>query len=94
MYDTSGIGWNAHMGFGTSVLLQLMSPASFQSPQSIAIYREIRLFEISRATVFSQDTILATPEWLLYDQKCCNASRSFIEKAFDLLLRCQIFGQR
>lgn len=94
MYDTSGIGWNAHMGFGTSVLLQLMGPTSFKSPQSIAIYREIRLFEISRAALFSQHTILATPQWLLYDQECCNASRGFIEKAFDLLLQCQIFGQR
>jgi len=94
MYDTSGVGWNAHMGFGTSVLLDAHGPGSFCAPQSVAVYREIRLFEISRAALFQQPTILASNRWLLFDQTSRIASSTVLEEAFDLFLKLVMLHQR
>jgi hypothetical protein len=97
MYDSTGVGWNAHMGFGTSVLLEALGPASFCEPQSLAIYREIRLFEISRAALFQQSTILASDRWLVFDQTCRIAGgggSSALEAAFDMFLRIVALHQR
>jgi hypothetical protein len=97
MYDSTGVGWNAHMGFGTSVLLDALGPDSFCEPQSLAIYREIRLFEISRAALFQQSTILANERWLAFDQRhriAGGGSSSPLEDAFDLFLKLVMLHQR
>jgi hypothetical protein len=97
MYDSTGVGWNAHMGFGTSVLLETLGPDSFCAPQSVAIYREIRLFEISRAALFQQSTILANDKWLLFDQASRivgGGSPTLFEEAFDLFIKIVILHQR
>ena len=78
------------MGFGTSVLLDALGPDSFCAPQSVAIYREIRLFEISRAALFQQSTVLANDRWLLFDQTHRTMSRGSptpLEQASDLFLK-------
>ena len=85
------------MGFGTSVLLDALGPDSFSAPQSLAIYREIRLFEISRAALFQQSTILASERWLAFDQRhriARDGSPSLLEEAFDLFLRLVILHQK
>jgi hypothetical protein len=85
------------MGFGTSVLLDALGPDSFCEPQSLAIYREIRLFEISRAALFQQSTVLATDRWLLFDQRhriAGGASPTPLEDAFDLFLDLVALHQR
>jgi hypothetical protein len=97
MYDSTGVGWNAHMGFGTSVLLDALGPDSFCAPQSLAIYREIRLFEISRAALFQQSTILAGDRWLLFDQThkaTSSTSPTLLEEAFDLFLKLVTLHER
>lgn len=97
MYDSTGVGWNAHMGFGTSVLLEALGPNSFTAPQSLAIYREIRLFEISRAALFQQSTILAKNRWLLFDQSyriTSSGSQTPLEAAFDLFLKLVTLHQK
>lgn len=97
MYDSTGVGWNAHMGFGTSVLLDALGPDSFSAPQSLAIYREIRLFEISRAALFQQSTILATDRWLCFDRRhriAGGETPSPLESAFDLFLKLVILHER
>jgi hypothetical protein len=96
MYDSTGVGWNAHMGFGTSVLLDALGPDSFSAPQSLAIYREIRLFEISRAALFQQSTILTSDRWLVFDQtrRIAGGGSSPLEAAFDLFLRIVALHQR
>jgi hypothetical protein len=85
------------MGFGTSVLLEALGPDSFCAPQSLAIYREIRLFEISRAALFQQSTILARDRWLVFDQtrRITNSgSPTLLEEAFDLFLKLVILNGR
>jgi hypothetical protein len=82
MYDSTGVGWNAHMGFGTSVLLDALGPDSFCAPQSVAIYREIRLFEISRAALFQQSTVTT------------GGGGTVLEAAFDLFLKLVNLHQR
>lgn len=85
------------MGFGTSVLLDAVGPDSFREPQSVAMYREIRLFEISRAALFQQSTILANDRWLLFDQAHRTMGRGSptpLEHAFDLFLKLVDLHQR
>jgi hypothetical protein len=96
MYDTTGVGWNAHMGFGISVLLNVFGPDSFRAPQSLAIYREIRLFEISRAALFQQPTILSHDKWLSFDQRhrIDGGGNTVLEAAFDLFLKHVILHQK
>lgn len=96
IYDPSGMQWNAHMGFGTSVLLNAFGPLSFRSHRSLAIYREIRMFEISRSALFSQPTLLSHDDWLLNDQECRTkiCDWGLLEAAFDLFLQCSMLRQR
>jgi hypothetical protein len=97
MYDSTGVGWNAHMGFGTSVLLDALGPDSFCEPQSLAIYREIRLFEITRAALFQQSTILASDRWRAFDQRhriVGGKSSSPLEEAFDLFLKIVMLHEK
>jgi len=85
------------MGFGTSVLLDALGPESFCAPQSLAMYREIRLFEISRAALFQQSTILARDRWLLFDQThrmTMADGCTVLEAAFDLFLKLVTLHQR
>lgn len=96
MFDTTGLGWDAHMGFGTSVLLRAFGPSTFCSTAALCIYREIRLFEITRAALFSRPTLLAKPHWLLHDLRCRDDAKdwSVLEIAFDMFLQCSILSQR
>ncbi|CZT23496.1 uncharacterized protein RCC_09210 [Ramularia collo-cygni] len=90
MYDDTGVGWDSHMGFGTSVILRACGPSLVRSEGALAIYRELRLFEISRAALFSHTTLLMDSEWMMHDQLCrANAGDwSLLEVAFDLFLQC------
>jgi hypothetical protein len=96
MYDPTGVAWNAHMGFGTSVLLNAFGPLSFCCGRSLSIYREIRLFEISRSALFSEPTLLSEDGWLLHDETCRTLVRDWglLETAFDLFLQCSMLSRR
>jgi hypothetical protein len=96
MYDPTGVAWNAHMGFGTSVLLNAFGPLSFCCGRSLSIYREIRLFEISRSALFSEPTLLSEDGWLLHDEACRTLVRNWglLESAFDLFLQCSMLSRR
>lgn len=96
MYDPTGVAWNAHMGFGTSVLLNAFGPLSFCCGRSLSIYREIRLFEISRSALFSEPTLLSEDGWLLHDEACRTLVRDWglLETAFDLFLQCSMLSRR
>jgi hypothetical protein len=96
MYDPTGVAWNAHMGFGTSVLLNAFGPLSFCCGRSLSIYREIRLFEISRSALFSEPTLLSEDGWLLHDEACRTLVRDWglLESAFDLFLQCSMLSRR
>jgi hypothetical protein len=96
MYDPTGVAWNAHMGFGTSVLLNAFGPLAFCCGRSLSIYREIRLFEISRSALFSEPTLLSEDGWLLHDEACRTLVRNWglLETAFDLFLQCSILSRK
>jgi hypothetical protein len=95
MYDPTGVAWNAHMGFGTSVLLNAFGPLSFCCGRSLSIYREIRLFEISRSALFSEPTLLSDEGWLLHDEACRTlvCDWGLLETAFDLFLQCSMLSR-
>lgn len=78
------------MGFGTSAILQACGPLILLGESALAIYREIRLFEISRAALFSQTTLLTNLEWTKHDEACRVNLNDWnaLEKAFDLFLQC------
>lgn len=96
MYDTTAVAWHAHMGFGSSVLLNVFGPLSFCCGSSLSIYREMRLFEISRSVLFSEPTLLSQDEWLLHDEACRTLVHDWgpLEIAFDLFLQCSTLSQR
>lgn len=94
MYDPTGVVWNAHMGFGASVLLKAFGPHSFRDGCPLSIYRQIRLFEISRSALFTQPTLLSQASWFLHDEAYLTRDRGLLEIVFDLFLQCSMLSQR
>ena len=64
MYDPTGAGWIKHTMYGTSRLLQLLGPKACRSGEARNFFLEVRVFEVSRAVLFSESSFLVTPPWL------------------------------
>ena len=63
MYDASGEGWIKHILHGTSQLLQFRGPALHLSGKGRRFFFTVRIFEISRALIYSSKTFLAQKKW-------------------------------
>ncbi|KAF3050313.1 hypothetical protein E8E11_010520 [Didymella keratinophila] len=68
MRDHTGANWLAHFLNGTSSLLRLQGPSLLEpqddgTKQRQVFLLNIRIFEISRALIYTEPTFLATPEW-------------------------------
>src|ERR1700761_7608994 len=96
MYDETGDGWKRHMMYGTSRLLDLSRPDAFKSAEMRSLYREVRLFEISRAVLLSQSTALTQSSWRSFNHVLlANCESSYPkETMFDLMLSCAELSQR
>lgn len=69
MYDATGDGWIRHMLYGTSRLLQLISPEGCSQGAGRVFYLEARIFEVARSMLFSQESFLTMPPWRSLAQK-------------------------
>jgi hypothetical protein len=68
MRDQTGTNWLAHFMNGTSTLLRLQGPSLLEPQDKETEHRQVfffsmRIFEISRALIYTDTTFLVTPEW-------------------------------
>ena len=68
MRDSTGVNWLAHFLHGTSTMLLLLGPNILTSPSienkhSQAFFFSARIFELSRALIYTEHTFLSTSEW-------------------------------
>ena len=68
MRDQTGANWLAHFLNGTSTLLRLQGPSLLETKDREAghcqvFFFSMRIFEISRALIYTEPTFLAIPEW-------------------------------
>jgi hypothetical protein len=84
------------MMYGIARLLDLNGPGAFHSAEVRSLYREVRLFEISRAVLLSQSTALIQPSWLSFNHRLLGNCESLHPKEaiFDLMLSCADLSRR
>lgn len=63
MADMTGQNWIRHTLFGISQLLEAIGPTAMLQARYRIFFREIRIFEASRALITNTQSILARPEW-------------------------------
>ncbi|KIW14326.1 hypothetical protein PV08_07108 [Exophiala spinifera] len=63
MYESTGDGWIRHMIYGTSRLLQLLTPEGCSWGPGREFYLEARIFEVARSMLFVEESFLTTPPW-------------------------------
>lgn len=98
MCDSSGEGWIKHFLHGTSALLQYRGPAAHVAGVGKRFFRVARVFEISRALIYSSESFLAQEEWRMLST-CIwfdEGAREWHPKEalFDLMLACSTLSMR
>lgn len=68
MRDPTGANWLAHFLHGTSTMLLLLGPTVLTTPSEKhahcqAFFFSARVFELSRALIYTEHTFLSTSEW-------------------------------
>jgi hypothetical protein len=68
MRDSTGVNWLAHFLHGTSTMLLLLGPSVLTTPSKENKHRQAfffsaRIFELSRALIYTEPTFLSTSEW-------------------------------
>ena len=68
MRDSTGVNWLAHFLHGTSTMLLLLGPTVLTTPSEKnahcqAFFFSARVFELSRALIYTEHTFLSTSEW-------------------------------
>jgi hypothetical protein len=96
MFDATGEGWIKHFLHGTSALLQYRGPAAHLSSAGRRFFLTIRVFEISRALIYSSETFLAQEEWRSLPEKLWSGDQAKDwhpkEALFDLMTTCSTLG--
>jgi hypothetical protein len=84
------------MMYGVARLIDLNGPDAFNSAEVRSLYREVRIFEITRAVLLSQSTALTQSSWLSFNHKLlANRESSHPKEAiFDLMLSCADLSRR
>ena len=98
MYDATGDGWVTHFLHGTSELLNHFGPSAFKTEPGREFFLTIRVFEISRALLFTQETFLNEPEWRLLTEGLWKDEEVYDwhpkEALFDIIISCSSLGVR
>jgi hypothetical protein len=96
MSDATGEGWIKHFLHGTSALLQYRGPAAHRSGAGRRFFLTTRVFEISRALIYSSETFLAQEEWRILTGKLWSGNQAKDwhpkEALFDLMTACSTLG--
>ena len=98
MSDATGDRWIIHFLHGTSELLNHFGPSAFRTEPGREFFLTIRVFEISRALLFTQETFLVQPEWTNLMQELWN-DQEFQdlhpkEALFDIIILCSSLAVR
>jgi len=98
MSDATGDGWIMHFLHGTSELLGHFGPSAFMTEPGREFFLTIRVFEISRALLFTQETFLSQPRWKILMEGLCNDKSSYDwhpkEELFNIIISCASLGVR
>ena len=98
MFDTTGEGWLKHFLYGTSALLEYRGPAAHRDGAGRRFFLAVRIFEISRALIYSSESFLAQIEWrqLMATMWSGGSTRDWHPKEalFDLMLSCSMLTCR
>lgn len=97
MYDISGGGFVKHIMYGTSKILQLRGPEACKAGRGRSFFLTVRVFEISRALIYSEPTFLHEESWKLVTNRIWEESLTDWhpkEALFDLMLECSALSQR
>jgi hypothetical protein len=94
MFDTTGEGWLKHFLHGTSALLEYRGPAAHRDGAGRRFFLAVRIFEISRALIYSNESFLAQSEWrhLMTTMWSEDSMQDWHPKEalFDLMLSCSM----
>lgn len=98
MYDSTGQGWTKHFLYGTSKLLEQFGPKRCLQGGGRTFFLTVRIFEISRALIFTQPTFLSTTPWTNLTTKLWQ-NESIMdwhpkEALLDLMTSCAELGVR
>jgi hypothetical protein len=90
MYDPTGEGWIKHTMFGTSRILQHLGPEAFRSGLGLSCFNQIRMFEVSRALLFSESSFLIESQWtdLIHENTFSDLDVHPIHDLLNLMIRC------
>lgn len=90
MYDPTGEGWIKHTMFGTSRILQHLGPEAFRSGLGLSCFNQIRMFEVSRALLFSESSFLIESPWtdLIHANTISDLDVHPIHDLLNLMIRC------
>lgn len=69
MCDDTGQGWVWHMLYGTSRILQSLTPNGCRTGAGREFFLEIRIFEIARSMLFGEKSFLASKPWTDFTQE-------------------------
>jgi len=98
MSDATGDGWMIHFLHGTSELLNHFGPSAFMTEPGREFFLTIRVFEISRALLFTRETFLSQPKWQYLTQGLWNGKEAHDwhpkEALFDIIISCSALGLR
>ena len=103
MYDQSGdgAGFVTHLLQGTSTILQQLGPRQCLSAGpsgSRRFFLSLRIFEISRALIFTSETFLNRPEWqeMMHQMWTGDGVKDWhpIESLYDLMIECVALAVR
>jgi hypothetical protein len=98
MCDTTGEGWIKHFLYGTSAMLQYRGPAAHLQGAGKQFFLITRVFEISRALIYSSESYLEQAEWRSLVQNMWSGieanNRHPKEALLDLMTDCASLGVR
>lgn len=90
MYDPTGEGWVKHTMFGTSKILQHLGPEAFRSGLGLNFFNQMRMFEVSRALLFSESSFLVESSWmnLMHTNSMLDNGAHPIHNLLCLMIKC------
>jgi hypothetical protein len=98
MYDVTGEGWVKHILYGTSQLLQYRGPEGHLTGIGRRFFLTVRIFEISRALIYSSETFLAQENWQGLMENMWSGENATgwhpKEALYDLMISCSTLSVR
>lgn len=91
MLETSESNWEKHFLYGTSHLLRLKGPRNCTEGPGKELFLTLRIFEISRALIYTDSSFLSEPNWVRLAQTLRDGVGNAWhpkEAIYDLMLCC------